>query len=54
MIDRFTIVGSAEAHRKKLEELIEAGIDQFNVYLMSGDEEKQLELYAKEIVPAFS
>jgi probable F420-dependent oxidoreductase len=54
VIDRFTIVGSAEAHRRKLEELIEAGIDQFNVYLMSGDEEKQLELYAKEIVPAFS
>jgi len=54
VIDRFTIVGSAEAHRRKLDELIEAGIDQFNVYLMSGDEEKQLELYAKEIVPAFS
>ena len=54
VIDRFTIVGPAEAHRKKLEELLDAGIDQFNVYLMSGDEEKQLELYAKEIVPAFS
>jgi probable F420-dependent oxidoreductase len=54
VIDRFTIVGPAEAHRRKLEELVEAGIDQFNVYLMSGDEEKQLELYAKEIVPAFS
>jgi probable F420-dependent oxidoreductase len=54
VIDRFTIVGPAEAHRRKLGDLIEAGIDQFNIYLMSGDEERQLELYAKEIVPAFS
>jgi probable F420-dependent oxidoreductase len=53
VIDRFTIVGSAEAHREKLEELIEAGVDQFNVYLMSGDEERQLELYGKDVVPAF-
>lgn len=53
VIDRFTIVGSAEAHREKLEELTEAGVDQFNVYLMSGDEERQLELYAKDVVPAF-
>ena len=53
IVDRFTIVGPAEAHRQKLEELIEAGVDQFNVYLMSGDEERQLESYGKEIVPAF-
>ena len=53
IIDRFTIVGPAEAHRQKLEQLIEAGVDQFNVYLMSGNEESQLELYGKEIVPAF-
>lgn len=54
VIDRFTIVGPPAAHRDKLQELIEAGIDQFNVYLMSGDEERQLELYAKEILRAFS
>ena len=53
VIDRFTIVGPAEAHRQKLEELVEAGVDQFNVYLMSGDEERQLERYAKDVVPAF-
>jgi probable F420-dependent oxidoreductase len=53
VIDRFTIVGPPEAHRQKLQELIEAGVDQFNVYLMSGDEERQLEIYGKEIVPSF-
>jgi len=54
VIDRFTIVGPPEAHRQKLQELIEAGVDQFNIYLMSGEEERQLELYGKEIVPAFA
>ncbi len=53
VIDRFTIVGPAEAHREKLQELAETGVDQFNVYLRSGDEAQQLELYAKEIVPEF-
>ena len=53
VIDRFTIVGPAEAHRSKLEELVEAGVNQFNVYLMSGEEEAQLEHYAKDVVPAF-
>ncbi len=53
IVDRFTIVGSAEAHRQKLEELIEAGVDQFNLYLMSGDEERQLEHYANDVVPSF-
>jgi len=35
----------------KLHELADAGVDQFNIYLMNGDEEEQLELYGREIVP---
>jgi alkanesulfonate monooxygenase SsuD/methylene tetrahydromethanopterin reductase-like flavin-dependent oxidoreductase (luciferase family) len=54
VIDRFTIVGPPEAHRQKLHELIDAGVDQFNVYLMSSEEERTVELYGKEIVPSFS
>jgi probable F420-dependent oxidoreductase len=53
VIDRFTIIGPPEAHRHKLEELIEAGVDQFNIYLMSGDEARTLEVYGNEIIPAF-
>jgi probable F420-dependent oxidoreductase len=53
VIERFTIVGPPEAHRRKLEELIEVGVDQFNIYLMSGDEERTLEVYGREIIPAF-
>ena len=53
VIDRFCLIGPAEAHRKKLHELAEAGVTQFNIYLMCGDEEQTLETYDREILPAF-
>ena len=49
--DRFCVLGSVEDHRRKLRELADAGVDQFNVYLMNGDEEEMLEIYGREIVP---
>jgi probable F420-dependent oxidoreductase len=52
--DRFCIVGTAEEHRRRLRELAEAGVTQFNIYLMSGDEEGTLEVYGREIVPALA
>ena len=56
IVDRFAIVGPAEAHRQRLEELRAAGVTQFNIYLMNGDEESQLDAYGtrivSEIVPA--
>ena len=51
-VDRFTIVGPPEEHVRRLNELSEAGVDQFNLYLMSGDEEAQLEAYGSTIIPA--
>ena len=50
--DRFCVLGSAQDHVAKLTELAAAGVDQFNVYLMNGDEEAQLELYGREVIPA--
>ncbi|MHB8458508.1 MAG: TIGR03842 family LLM class F420-dependent oxidoreductase [Candidatus Limnocylindrales bacterium] len=50
--DRFCVLGSVDEHRAKLHELAEAGVDQFNLYLMNGDEESVLETYGREIVPA--
>jgi probable F420-dependent oxidoreductase len=50
--DRFCILGSVDDHVRKLRELADAGIDQFNFYLMNGDEEEQLEMYGREIIPA--
>jgi probable F420-dependent oxidoreductase len=50
--DRFSIVGPADEHVRRLIELYEAGVDQFNVYLMNGDEEAQLEAYGRYVIPA--
>jgi probable F420-dependent oxidoreductase len=50
--DRFCVLGDAADHIAKLNELAAAGVDQFNVYLMNGDEESQLELYGRDVIPA--
>jgi len=52
-VDRFCIVGTAAEHIHKLKELRSAGVTQFNIYLMCGEEEKTLEVYEREIIPAF-
>jgi probable F420-dependent oxidoreductase len=54
VVDRFCIVGDAEAHRRKLQKLASIGVSQFNIYLMCGEEEDTLERYKKEILPAFA
>jgi alkanesulfonate monooxygenase SsuD/methylene tetrahydromethanopterin reductase-like flavin-dependent oxidoreductase (luciferase family) len=54
IVDRFCIVGPAEEHVRKLKELESAGVTQFNIYLMSGDEEATVEAYGREILPAVS
>jgi len=53
VVDRFCIVGTVEEHRRKLKELVDVGVNQFNIYLMSGDEEQTLDIYGREIVPVF-
>ena len=52
--DRFCVLGSVEEHVVKLHELADAGVDQFNIYLMNGDEEDVLEVYGREIIPAMA
>ncbi|MGC1372769.1 MAG: TIGR03842 family LLM class F420-dependent oxidoreductase [Candidatus Sulfotelmatobacter sp.] len=54
VVDRFCLVGPIEAHRKKLRALADVGVTQFNIYLMSGDEEQTLDIYRREVVPAFA
>jgi len=51
VVDRFCLVGSVDDHIARLHELESAGVDQLNIYLMNGDEEAQLELYGREIIP---
>ncbi len=52
VVDRFAVIGEPDEHVRRLEELSAAGVDQFNLYLMSGDEEAQLEAYGSTIIPA--
>jgi probable F420-dependent oxidoreductase len=52
VVDRFGIVGDAAAHIAKLRVLADAGVDQFNLYLMNGNEEEQLEIYGRDVIPA--
>ena len=52
MTDRFCVLGEADEQIAKLEELADAGVDQFNLYLMNGDEEAQIEAYGRDVIPA--
>ena len=54
VVDRFCLVGPVQAHRDKLKALAKAGVTQFNIYLMCGEEEKTLVIYEKEVMPAYA
>ncbi len=54
VVDRFCVLGEPEEHVAKLRELRDAGVDQFNIYLMNGDEEAQLEAYGRDVIPALA
>jgi alkanesulfonate monooxygenase SsuD/methylene tetrahydromethanopterin reductase-like flavin-dependent oxidoreductase (luciferase family) len=51
--DRFCLLGPVEAHIDKLHALASAGVTQFNIYLMCGDEEDTLQKYKEKVLPAF-
>ena len=53
VIDRFCLIGPPEAHQKKLRELEKVGVTQFNIYLMCGDEEQNLEEWSSDVLPGF-
>jgi probable F420-dependent oxidoreductase len=52
IVDRFCLLGPADAHVDRLRELAGIGVDQFALYLMHDDEEKTLAAYGEEIIPA--
>ncbi len=53
-VDRFCVVGEPAEHVAKLRALAAAGVTQFNLYLMSGDEERILDVYGREVIPALT
>ncbi|MDQ7024824.1 MAG: TIGR03842 family LLM class F420-dependent oxidoreductase [Anaerolineae bacterium] len=52
-VDAFSILGPVEAHVEKLKELEAAGVAQFNIYLMCGEEERMVAEYAEHVIPHF-
>ena len=52
IVDRFCVLGTVDEHIQRLRALADAGVNQFNLYLMNGNEEEQLESYGRDIIPA--
>jgi len=52
--DRFCVLGSVEQHIERLRELAELGVEQFNIYLMTGEQEATLAAYGEHVIPALS
>ncbi len=51
--EAFCLIGPAEAHVAKLRRLEVAGVTQFNIYLCSGEEERQIAEYGEHVIPHF-
>lgn len=51
--EAFSVLGTVEQHIAKLEKLVEAGMTQFNIYLMTQGQEEILETYRTKIIPHF-
>ncbi|WP_262705405.1 MULTISPECIES: TIGR03842 family LLM class F420-dependent oxidoreductase [Streptomyces] len=54
IVDRFCLLGPAEAHIEKLERLRELGVGQFAVYAMHDAKERTLDAYGERVIPALS
>jgi probable F420-dependent oxidoreductase len=52
VVDRFCIVGPVEEQVRRLNELKAAGVTQFNIYLMCGEEEQTVDVYGRAVIPA--
>jgi probable F420-dependent oxidoreductase len=52
--ERFCILGPPEAHVEKLRQLEAAGVDQWNIYLMTHGQEEILRVYGETIMPALA
>jgi len=54
IVDRFCLIGPAEAHIEKLQQLRELGVDQFAVYDMHDAKDATIDAYGEHIIPAMS
>ncbi|POH68367.1 TIGR03842 family LLM class F420-dependent oxidoreductase [Cryobacterium zongtaii] len=54
IVDRFCLLGPAEAHIEKLKALKELGVDQFAGYLQHDNKEETLRVYGETVIPALA
>ena len=54
IVDRFCILGSAQQHIAKLEQLRELGVTQFAGYLQHDNKEETMRVYGETVIPALS
>jgi probable F420-dependent oxidoreductase len=53
VVDRFCVLGPADACVAKLQELEGLGVTQFNIYTMHDDPEGVIRAFGKDVIPAF-
>jgi len=51
IVDRFCILGPPQAHRDRLAELAELGVNQFALYLMHDQINETLWSYGQDVIP---
>ncbi|MFD9811730.1 TIGR03842 family LLM class F420-dependent oxidoreductase [Streptomyces sp. NPDC059080] len=54
VVDRFCLLGPAEAHIEKLRRLRDLGVDQFALYAMHDAKEAVIDAYGERIIPALN
>ena len=54
VFDRLCVICTVEPSRRRIEELIEVGVDQFNLYLMVEKPEAVIRKYGEAIIPTFN
>ncbi|MBT1183183.1 TIGR03842 family LLM class F420-dependent oxidoreductase [Streptomyces sp. CJ_13] len=54
IVDRFCLLGPAEAHIEKLRALRDLGVDQFALYNMHDAREATIDAYGADVIPSFS
>jgi alkanesulfonate monooxygenase SsuD/methylene tetrahydromethanopterin reductase-like flavin-dependent oxidoreductase (luciferase family) len=54
IVDRFCILGGVDEHVRRLQQLIELGVDQFAVYLQHDDKDGTLRRYGENVIPAIA
>ena len=54
IVDRFCVLGTAQDHIAKLEELRAIGVDHFAGYLQHDNKEETLRVYGETVIPALS